>query len=225
MVAKIVYVPLVHTPTEVIKKELLKKDPEAVRLMRPWTRLAKEYRALCSGYLLGKDPRPDYVFIDTLPKLEGEDFDANAAFGAEVVRKAKRMSPGYSLANDLLQKGSIVVPAEDEKQILAYASPLAFIAPFERKLRDKRDRTVARTVLDTLKDGDTGAVLMGAAHRVPEYLGGEVEMEFFPAFAEYAERFASTIESIGEATGVSIVKYFANRSAETIREAGRRLRN
>lgn len=136
---------------------------------------------------LGHDWTNVNVYQDGLPDTAPELVD-------RIVGKA----PGenYELVRWLIQRGATVLGTEDPKLLVeehtllkaiedtsgvAKARARAAYANRAPALLDERDGYIARRIDATLGDGQTGILLVGAAHHVEQHLPPDVTAERFDA--------------------------------------------
>ncbi|MBI2935461.1 MAG: hypothetical protein HYY31_01410 [Chloroflexi bacterium] len=114
--------------------------------------------------------------------------------GKRIVKEAtRRGSRNYQLVLELLNRGAELCKTEDPFLLLQERENVLGLvyqagvgkqqdAEQYRRQRDRlvegRDRFIAATVSETLKEGETGVLLLGAYHNVGAYLPGDIAVEF-----------------------------------------------
>lgn len=107
-----------------------------------------------------------------------------------IVEGAEKGSRNYQIVVDLMKRGAeirktedIVLLKEEYERVLKLAqsqslweSTMAYIGYRFRKdrLMEKRDQHIARTINETLKDGEKGVLFIGAYHDVSPYLAKDI---------------------------------------------------
>ncbi|MBI4333895.1 MAG: hypothetical protein HY673_21745 [Chloroflexi bacterium] len=190
---RLLYVPILHTETDLgsmapsigrqsmqlCGEEWWNKHCEV--LSRFWQTIA--------DYLLSLSPPPSRLYQDGLP--------AGGEAGLKVIEAAaQRGSPNYSLVLELVKRGVTAEKTEDpslllmEFQNLLKAIGIGGEAPGggapggdkgsyasgRDRLMRARDEFIARTINETLKDGETGVLFLGAYHDVQPLLAADVSV-------------------------------------------------
>lgn len=181
----LIYVPIVHTPVDMgfllekirsehIARHGIKEWQEHLRLVDDlWDRIAKEVLALPLDYNRTK------VYQDGLPRCDRE---------LEIVSQlASEGSKNHQLLLDLVKRGATLVGTEDpemlmeEHQRLTKAKSSPEFTVDERgslydDLMERRDKFIAQRIAETLAEGEVGILLIGALHRVAEWLPDDMEV-------------------------------------------------
>lgn len=184
----LLYVPILHTEADLgSAAAAVSKHTVAATGEKRWVKHGKVVRRFWQGiadYLLSLDPKALRIYQDGL-----------AADGAAVLgvleKAASRGSPNYQLLLELVRRGAVLRKAEDPSLLLAERQILldALDKPGEtatsmgvyRAQRDRlltaRDRFIAKTVGETLEDGETGVLFLGALHEALTYLPPDIEVK------------------------------------------------
>jgi hypothetical protein len=187
---KLLYVPIIHTEFDMgsvasavegksaslCGKERWAKHKETVAKF--WESLAYYFNSLDATNLR--------IYQDGLP--------ADGELGQRIIEEgARHGSKNYQLILNLMQRGAEVRRTEDPsllKEEYKYITRLAQSKSFAEKalayagyklrkgrLTDERDKFIAKTINDTLKDGDVGVLFVGSYHDVAPYLSGDIVVE------------------------------------------------
>ncbi len=187
---KLLYVPVIHldsdlgsiAPTidkrsaEICGRERWKKHKQTVTTF--WNEIEEYFKRL--------DPANLKIYQDGLM--------AAGELGQKIIEEgAKRGSKNYQVILDLVKRGGEIRKTEDVELLkeeygrilkLAQTKSLwekttAYIGyRFHKdKLMDKRDRFIAKTINETLKEEETGVLFMGAFHDVITHLVEDIAVE------------------------------------------------
>ncbi|MFQ5945664.1 MAG: hypothetical protein ACE5NC_05360 [Anaerolineae bacterium] len=183
------YIPIVHSAADMGSeaerirdayverhgKEAWEESREAIA--SAWEQIEKDILGL------DLDFRKVRLYQDGLPVCGREQ---------EIVREiARRGSPNYRLLLDLIAKGATLEGTEDPQLLLEEYRVLkttaaalgqaeereAAIRDYEeesRRLLEQRDRFIGRRIAETLKEGETGLLFIGALHRVDQTLPKDI---------------------------------------------------
>ncbi|MEW6545544.1 MAG: hypothetical protein AB1446_01320 [Bacillota bacterium] len=148
-----------------------------------WARHQQEIRAYWHQIsreldLLGLDWSRVKVYHDSLP--------AGGSDGLRVVRSlAARGSPNYKLVQELVKRGATLIATEDLRLLLREYELVSSGRTCPREEFDQlllaRDRHMATRIAETLMEGETGVLFVGAAHQVTRFLPGDIRVVFVPS--------------------------------------------
>ncbi len=186
---QLLYVPVIHEEADLgsVAASARKKSQEFFGKAR-WAR-HKEIVTLfwdrLSGYFSELDPTGLRIYQDGLA--------AGGELGRRIIEEgAARGSRNYQIVLDLIRRGGEIQKTEDieilkkelerilqciqndssdKKDSISAENPLK-----GDRLMEERDRFVAKTIGDTLKEGEQGILFMGAFHRVIGYLPEVIEV-------------------------------------------------
>ena len=141
----------------------------------------------------------DYVanFFDSLDvrglKVYQDGLVANGAEGLRIVREgAKQGSKNFEIIGKLLEHGAVLVKTEDPalvKQEYAYIAKMAHSKLLKEKeawalryklaqgsLLRQRDNFIAKRITETLGEGETGILFIGAYHNILSKLASDIQV-------------------------------------------------
>lgn len=187
---KLLYVPVIHVDpdlgsiasaidkrsAEICGSQHWEKHKQTVTIF--WDEIEKYFKSL--------DARNLRIYQDGLM--------ADGELGHKIIQEgAKKGSRNYQIVLDLIKRGGEIRKTEDIELLkeeygrilkLAQTKSLwerttAYIGYRLHKdsLMDKRDRFIARTINETLKEKESGVLFIGAFHDVIPYLANEIEIE------------------------------------------------
>lgn len=127
-------------------------------------------------------------------KIYQDGMVADGEMGQKIVEEGvKSGSKNYEIISSLLQKGAILIRTEDfnlvkeerdrlsaiiqAKSITRKITAVTKYKLIKNKLLSKRDGFIARRINETLKDGETGVVFIGAYHNIKEYLHKDIQIK------------------------------------------------
>lgn len=109
-----------------------------------------------------------------------------------IIKAAEKGNKNYIIIRDLMLKGATVEATESPRLLMAeYRYLKATIKAKSLEMRKKasvaydkmksnllqaRDRHIAKAIDDSLKDGETGILFIGAAHDIASRLPGDIEV-------------------------------------------------
>ncbi len=172
---RLLYVPAIHSATDLgsLAREVQSAygdaswDTHEASIATYWERI---------GRLL-EDLRLDYSRV----KVYHDSIVAGGEAGQRIVRElAQQGSLDLRLTAALLAKGARLMRTEDLELLLdEYKAVTGGRASVEQQVQilEERDRYVAKRISDSLKDGETGILIMGAAHRVHHLLPADIEIQ------------------------------------------------
>jgi hypothetical protein len=187
---RLLYVPVIHVDsdlgsiapaidkrsTEICGREHWEKHKQVVTEF--WDQIEKYFKKLNAGNL----------------KIYQDGLMADEELGQKIIEEgAQKGSRNYRIVLDLINSGGEIRKTEDIELLkeeyarilkLAQSKSLwerttAYIGyRFRRdKLMDKRDRFIADTINQTLKEGERGVLFIGAFHDVTPYLAEDIHVE------------------------------------------------
>jgi hypothetical protein len=187
---RLLYVPVIHVDsdlgsiapaidkrsTEICGREHWEKHKQVVTAF--WDQIEKYFKKLNAGNL----------------KIYQDGLMADEELGQKIIEEgAQKGSRNYRIVLDLINSGGEIRKTEDIELLkeeyarilkLAQSKSLwerttAYIGyRFRRdKLMDKRDRFIADTINQTLKEGERGVLFIGAFHDVTPYLAEDIHVE------------------------------------------------
>ena len=186
------YVPVIHSEADMgSMAEPLKKEFTEQFGVHVWKEHVKAVDEMWEGIakkLNGADFNVSQVRIyqDGLP-ICGREMD--------IVRDvAAQGSQNHRLVLSLVERGAHLEGSEDAKLLLKeyrYIKAITDEPDQKQKLRKarwlrwprkwlltQRDRSMARRIAQTLKDGETGALFAGITHRIDKYLPKDIKVTY-----------------------------------------------
>lgn len=187
---KLLYVPIIHTQSE-LGSAASAIDSKSASLCGE-ERWAKHKQTVTKFW----ENMADYfATIDTTNlKIYQDGLPADGELGRKIIEEvAKRGSKNHQIILSLMRRGAEVRKTEDPsllKEEHKYITGLAqsksaaekTIAYTKYKLRKgwltkERDKFVAKTIGETLKEGETGVLFMGSHHNVLPYLPEDIVVQ------------------------------------------------
>lgn len=117
-------------------------------------------------------------------KIYQDGLVAEGEMGQKIVAEAaRRGSRNHQIVLDLLRRGAelrltedVALLLEERQRLLDLAQPPSTPTgpPPPPPLTEERDRFVARRINDTLREGETGILFMGAYHDIPAHLAQDI---------------------------------------------------
>jgi len=187
---RLIYVPIIHTDADMGSlASALEQGTTALCGEERWERhngTATKFWQMVSDYLETLDARNLKVYQD--------GFVSDGDLGKKIIEEGVRKgSQNYEIILNLLNRGAEVVSTEDIallqeeygyiSQIIkaetASQRRLAYKGYESRKgqLTMERDRFIAGTINETLKDGGVGLLFLGAYHDVIPHLAKDIAVE------------------------------------------------
>ena len=159
-------------------------------------------------------------------KIYQDGMVADGEVGQKIVEEGiKSGSKNYEIISKLLQKGAILVKTEDFKLVKeerdrllamtqAKSITLKLIALIKYKLVKnrlliKRDKFIAKRIDETLNQGETGIIFIGAYHNIKKWLPKDIQIK--------------EIKDADKIREYQILLPFYNKNQERIEELGRYL--
>lgn len=188
----LLYVPIIHTSADLgsLAKEVTRRGMMDLG-EEIWRRHEEIVLTFWNGII-------KYFDSGVLPEVAGfkiyqDGMVADGEVGQKMVEDGVKLgSKNYEVVLKLLQKGAILVRTEDfnlvreERDWLLkitrvetpYKKLLALIKYKFAKTRllNKRDQFISRRIAETLNDGDTGIIFIGAYHNIKHRLPGDINI-------------------------------------------------
>jgi len=187
---RLIYIPIIHTDADMgsLASEL-EQSTAAVCGEERWERhkaTASHFWQMVSDYLGTLDAKSLKVYQD--------GFVSDGDLGKKIIEEGvRRGSKNYEIILNLVKRGAEIVATEDMallqeeyghiSRIIKAKTPsqrvLAYKEYESRKsqLTMERDRFIARTVNETLEDGELGLLFIGAYHDVIPHLARDIMVE------------------------------------------------
>jgi len=186
---KLLYIPIIHVDSDLgsMAPSINKRSVEICG-REQWERHKEIVTAFWNkidDYFRKMDPKGLKIYQDGLM--------ADGELGRRIIEEgAKRGSRNYQIVLDLITRGATIRKTEDiallKKEFdrilkLAQADPSQEENASSvqdrldgQQLMEQRDRFVAKTINETLKDQEKGVVFMGAFHNVLVHLADDIEV-------------------------------------------------
>lgn len=182
---RLIRIPIIHTSVELgslqkaVKAEFVQRfgandwQSHEALIAKLWDMIEEKLAALELDY------RKVRIYQDGLPVC---------GFEEKIVRElADAGSRNYQLVSALMEKGATVTGTEDAQllireyrsyqQRLEGAVPASQKTPDSEQLLEARDRFIARQIDETLREGETGLLFLGAAHRLEALQSTDLQVE------------------------------------------------
>jgi hypothetical protein len=206
-VRKLYLVPIIHMSADMGSVAPVLNEGAAAGLGR---KLWQEHKGVVSAFW-------DSIarFVDALDvvgfKVYQDGLLADGAGGLKIVREGINVgSKNYEIIDKLLKRGAVLVKTEDlslVKQEYEYITSIAraqslkeketasqLYRRVQNKLLQQRDEFIARRIQETLGDGETGILFLGAYHDILSRLAPDIQVVQVKDAAkvrEYHQRLAS----------------------------------
>lgn len=187
---KLLYVPMIHASADLgsVAQEL---DKRGVKLCgeERW----KKHKEAVEGFWNVVSEYANSLDAGNL-RIYQDGLMADGELGMTiVVDSAKKGSRNYEIILTLVERGARIVKTEDvsllkqefdyivgmtrEKSAVKRLLAALKYRMKKKKLLEERDKFIAKTINETLKDGETGILFLGAYHNVPDKLSEDIVVE------------------------------------------------
>lgn len=212
----LLYVPIIHTRADLgsLAKAVAKRGIDAIggEFWEKHTATVEKFWDVLSDHFAAIEAAGMKVYQDGMP--------ADGELGAKIVEECARSgSRNYELVAKLLKRGAVLIKTEDIELVKQERDRLAALTRakslFQKltaymkykwvkdKLLAKRDAFIAKKITETLDDGRTGILFIGAGHNIRKRLPPEIRIieikdagkvkeyqELLPFAHTHKERFA-----------------------------------
>jgi hypothetical protein len=186
----ILYVPVIHTSADLGS---LAKDVTKRGITELGEEVWKEHIKRVEGFWDVTSHYFDSMDVSGM-KIYQDGMVADGEVGQKIVEEGiKSGSKNYEIISKLLQKGAILVKTEDFKLVKeerdrllamtqAKSITLKLIALIKYKLVKnrlliKRDKFIAKRIDETLNQGETGIIFIGAYHNIKKWLPKDIQIK------------------------------------------------
>jgi hypothetical protein len=191
MMRKILCVPIIHTEADLGSVAFAVKSKSAdlcgeVRWAKHKETVAKFWQTL-SDYFNSLDATNLKIYQDGLP--------AGGELGRKIVEEGVRQgSKNYQLIFKLMQKGAEIRKTEDpillkkeykyitslvrSKTMIEKALSIAKYKLHKNRLMKERDKFIAKTIDETLKEGEIGVLFIGSYHNVIPHFPKDIVVRY-----------------------------------------------
>ena len=186
----ILYVPVIHTSADLGS---LAKDVTKRGITELGEEVWKEHIKRVEGFWDVISHYFDSMDVSGM-KIYQDGMVADSEVGQKIVEEGiKSGSKNYEIISKLLQKGAILVKTEDFKLVKeerdrllamtrAKSITLKLIALIKYKLVKnrlliKRDKFIAKRIDETLNQGETGIIFIGAYHNIKKWLPKDIQIK------------------------------------------------
>ena len=187
---RLIYVPIIHTDSDMGSlASALEQSTAPLYGEERWERhktTASEFWRMVADYLETLDAKSLKVYQD--------GFVSEGHLGKKIIEEGmRRGSKNYEIILNLVNRGAKIVSTEDVallqeeyehiSRIIKAETPSQRILAYKEyesrkgQLIIERDRFIARTINETLKDGEVGLLFMGAYHDVVPHLAKDIVVE------------------------------------------------
>lgn len=183
------YVPIIHTSADLgsLAKEVAQRGIKDLG-EEAW----KKHEETVLGFWGALDRYFDSIEAAGA-KIYQDGMIANGEIGRKIVEEGvKSGSKNYEVLSKLLQKGGILVKTEDFHFVREERNRLLKITQAEtgveklmwlirykltkNRLLNRRDDFISRRIGETLEEGETGIIFIGAYHHIKERLPGDIHI-------------------------------------------------
>ncbi len=206
---RLLYIPIVHTAAD-LGSLATAVSQQTVALLGEerwkWHKgVAERFWKSVASYLLSLEPAALRIYQDGLA-AEGDE-------GLRVVEvAAKRDSPNYLLLLELVHRGAVLRKTEDpvlllkERQNLLEAiekpskgtSSSEFYRGQRDQLMEARDRFIAKTINETLREGEIGILFLGALHKMLTHLTSDIQVQQVASQEKVRAYFSALLSEVDE---------------------------
>jgi len=184
---KLLYVPIIHSESDLgsLGPVIDRRSASLVGEKR-WAQhkeTVSRFWHSVADYLLSCDAVGQKIYQDGLA--------ADGELGRRIVEEAaRRGSKNHQLILDLMEKGAEIRKTEDASLLIQEHQSISRLAsekPPEttsgdpraqsERLAEERDRFIAKSINETLRDGETAVLFMGAYHSVLSHLAKDIVVE------------------------------------------------
>lgn len=187
---KLLYVPMIHSSTD-LGSVAIELDERGIKLCgeERW----KKHKETIERFWNVVSEYIDSLDISNL-KVYQDGLMADGEMGMKIVKEsAKKGSRNYEIVLKLVEKGARIVKTEDisllkmefnyitgmtkEKSSVKKFITVLRYKMKKKKLLQERDKYMVKTIDETLKDGETGILFLGAYHNVLDKLPSDVTVK------------------------------------------------
>lgn len=220
---KLLYVPVIHVDPDLgsIASTIDKRSAEICGRQR-WDQHKQAVMAFwdaIDSYFKKPNARNLKIYQDGLM--------ADGELGQKIIEEgAKNGSRNYQIVLDLMRRGGEIRKTEDVallkeeyKRILKLAQTrsvweriMAYIGYrlHRDRLMEERDKFIAQTINETLKEGETGVLFIGAFHDVTPYLAEDIHIEEVKNPQKVKDYFKTLISGGDEKKFNELAEYLVN---------------
>jgi hypothetical protein len=185
----LLYVPIIHTSADLGS---LAKDVTKRGIADLGEEVWKEHIKTVEGFWDALSHYSDSINVSGM-KIYQDGMVAEGEIGQKIVEEGlKSKSKNYEIISGLLQKGAVLVKTEDFKFVKEERDRLLAITQaksitqklialikyklVKNRLLDKRDEFIAKRIDETLNQGETGIIFIGAYHRIKKRLPEDIQI-------------------------------------------------
>lgn len=184
---KLLYVPIIHSESDLGSfGPAIDRRSASLCGEKRWAEhketVSRFWRSV-SDYLLSLDVAGLKIYQDGLA--------ADGDLGRRVIEEAaSRGSNNHQIILDLIKKGAEIRKTEDASLLIQEHESVSRLASGQppgttfsdpkaqsERLAEERDRFIAKTIDETLRDGETAVLFIGAYHSVLSYLTRDIVVE------------------------------------------------
>jgi len=187
---RLIYIPIIHTDSDMGSlASALEQSTVALCGEERWERhraTAAQFWHMVSDYVETLDAKSLKVYQD--------GFVSQGDLGKKIIEEGvRRGSKNYQIIRDLLNRGAAIISTEDmalvqeeyeyisrimkaetqSQRVLAYKE----YESRNSQLTEERDSYIARSINETLQDGEVGLLFIGAYHDVIPHLATDIVVE------------------------------------------------
>ena len=205
---KLLYVPIIHSESDLGSLgPAIDRKTASLCGERRWAEhkeTVSRFWQSVAEYLLSLDIAGLKIYQDGLV--------ADGKLGMRVIEEAaRRDSRNHQVILDLIKKGAEIHKTEDASLLIQEYENISRLDPTSRGQRDRlteeRDSFVARTINETLKDGETAILFMGAYHSVLPRLARDIVVEQVKEVEKVRAYFEELLSSHNETSLQQLAHY------------------
>lgn len=185
----LIYVPIIHTTADLGS---LAKDVEKISIARLGEKVWERHVETVRGFWDSIDRYFEKLEVSNL-KIYQDAMVADGEIGQKIVEDGlKKGSKNYEIISKLIQRGTILVKTEDfalvkrerdwflkitnAKHLTEKLSSYLGYRLTKNKLLRKRDKFIANRINETLNQGETGILFIGAYHNIIPKLAKDIQV-------------------------------------------------
>lgn len=185
----LIYVPIIHTKADLghVGEEIKKRGIAGIgeEVWKEHIQAVAGFWKAIGDFFAITDVRGFKIYQDGM----AADGDIGMMIVADGVKKG---SKNYEIIADILTRGAVLVRTEDFTflkkeydrlmEIIGAKTPLEKIISYlkyrftKKSLLAKRDKFIAGRIAETLRDGETGVIFIGALHEVADVLPRDIRV-------------------------------------------------
>ncbi len=230
---RLIYIPIIHSDSDIGSLALaLEQRTTALCGEERWARhksSASQFWQRVSDYLQTLDAKHLKIYQD--------GFVSDGDLGKQIIEEgARKGSKNYEIILNLLNRGAEVISTEDISLLREEYRHISQVIKTETtsrrsldskeyalrksKLTKERDGFIAKTINETLKDGEVGLLFIGAYHDVIPHLAKDIAVEPLKERGKVKAYFEELIYGTDERNLERLTRYLSSAvSAGVLKQA------